>query len=240
MNVFQMLESVVGTLTETNARQSAFANPLLAIMSMPAANALVASRKDMTDMYEKLTNHVRVQVEKPLWQQDKNDTVDSELNALKNDRINKFRYLFIDLLLPAYDKLHNNVVVSDGARDGVFLGLALELYHRQHKKWPESLAELSPQYLPQLPVDRITGKPLHYKIVDDRPLVYSEGPDSDDDGGRAIEGELQIFDRDPNAKPADGDWIIWPAAKSSYGLFLPQASPVVSNASFCATILCRT
>jgi hypothetical protein len=215
MNLFQMLDSVIGTLTERNPAESAFANPALAILSMPAANALVASRKDMVEMYEKLTNHVRVQVEKPLWQQDKNDTVDSELIALKNDRINKFRYLFIDLLLPAYDKLHNNVVVSDGARDGVFLGLALELYHRQHKKWPGSLAELSPQYLPQVPVDRITGKPLHYNIVDDRPFVYSVGPDSDDDGGRAVEGELQTFERDPNAKPADGDWIIWPTNPSS-------------------------
>jgi hypothetical protein len=210
MNVFQMLESVVGTLTETNPNNSVFANSALAIMSMPAANALVASRKDMTDMYEKLTNHVRVQIEKPLWQQDTKDTVDSELIALKSDRINRFRYLFIDLLLPAYDKVHNRMVVSDGERDGVFLGLALELYHRQHNKWPESLAELSPQYLPQVPVDRITGKSLHYKIVDDRPLVYSVGPDNEDDAGRAIDGELQLFDRDPNAKPADGDWLIWP------------------------------
>jgi hypothetical protein len=166
----------------------------------------------MSDMYEKLTNHVRVQIEKPLWQQDTNDTVDSELIALKSDTINKFRYLFIDLLLPAYDKVHNRMVISEGGRDGVFVGLALEMYHRQHKKWPASLDELSPQYLPQVPVDRITGKPLHYKIVDDRPLVYSVGPDSDDDGGRAIEEELQVFDRNRNATPVDGDWVIWSAA----------------------------
>ena len=60
----------------------------------------------------------------------------------------------------------------------------LELYHREHGKWPESFGELSPKYLPSLPADPITGKPLHYKIVNDRPIVYSVGIDGDDDGGR--------------------------------------------------------
>jgi hypothetical protein len=213
MNVFQMLDSVIGTLTETNPAQSPFANPALAVMSIPAANALVASRKDMTDMYQKLTDHVRLQIERPLWQEDKNQSVDNDLNALKSNRINKFRYLFVDLLLPSYDKIRNRIVVSDGARDGVFLGLALELFHRQQKKWPESLAELTPQYLPQVPVDRISGKPLHYKIVDDRPVIYSPGPDGDNDDGRAIKDDLQVLQL-PNSAPADGDWMIWTTANS--------------------------
>ena len=134
--------------------------------------------------------------------------MDSELRALKDNPISRVRYLFLDMLMPAYDNLRNRIIVSDGARDGVLLGLALELYHRQHKKWPASLEELSPQFLPQVPVDRISGKPLHFKVVNDRPLVYSEGPDGDDDGGHAIEGEVAPVP----AQSADGDWVIWSTA----------------------------
>ena len=63
-------------------------------------------------------------------------------------------------------------------------------FHRKHNKWPATLGELSPQYLPQLPVDPITGRALHYKVDNDRPLVYSVGADGDDDGGRPTADEV--------------------------------------------------
>ena len=114
----------------------------------------------------------------------------------------------------------------EGERDGVLVGLALELYHREYKKWPATLDELSPRWLPQLPVDRITGQPLRFKVVDDRPLVYSVGVDRDDDGGHAPPG----IEKKPNAELAsplhlnfrpnmvatdhDGDWVIWSTIKT--------------------------
>ena len=58
MNVFQMIESVVGTITDTNPKNSSLANPALAILAMPATNFVVASRKDMIETYEALTDHV--------------------------------------------------------------------------------------------------------------------------------------------------------------------------------------
>jgi hypothetical protein len=202
-NVFQIIDmAVVGDAYET----SRFADDRLAVLTMPAANMVVASRKEMTEAYDKLTNHVRAQIEVPLWQQE-DESLDSELSALVGDPLGKFRYLFVNLLMPAYDNLRNKIIVSDGERDGVFLGLALELYHRKHGKWPTELAELSPQWLPAVPVDRITGKPLHYEVVDDRPVVYGTGPDSDDDGGRALEEE--VVPRKASEAPADGDWVIW-------------------------------
>ena len=106
------------------------------------------------------------------------------MKAITDGPVSRFRYFFVMLLTPSYDTFLNRVVASDGNRDGVFIGLALELYHREHGKWPESLGELSPKYLPTLPADPITGKPLHYKVVSDRPIVYSVGVDGDDDGGR--------------------------------------------------------
>ena len=101
MNVFQMIESVVGTITDTNPKNSPLANPALAILAMPATNFVVASRKDMIETYEALTDHVRGEIETPLWQQQKNSSLDSELRALKDNPISRVRYLFLDMLMPA-------------------------------------------------------------------------------------------------------------------------------------------
>jgi hypothetical protein len=126
-------------------------------------------------------------------------------------------------LMPAFDSLRTRAVTADGQRDGALIGIALELYHRENKKRPNSLAELSPRWLPELPVDRITGKPLKLSIVEGRPIVYSVGVDGDDDGGRLpkkfADGEFEYvvgpeYKVDPNATDAmldhyDGDWVVW-------------------------------
>jgi hypothetical protein len=79
-----------------------------------------------------------------------------------------------------------------------------------------------------LPADPITGKPLHYKVVSDHPIVYSVGVDGDDDGGRIAnnkDGESSPEYAEPNhfgrdhvavsASETDGDWVLWSAATGS-------------------------
>ena len=76
-------------------------------------------------------------------------------------------------------------------------------------------------------MDRITGKPLRLKIVDDRPIVYSIGVDGNDDGGKlpnSCEGDATKY---PVSSPYEwsnpdatqhmkdqyyGDWVIWSMA----------------------------
>jgi hypothetical protein len=98
-----------------------------------------------------------------------------------------------------------------GHRDGVLIGIALELYHRKHQAYPATLDELDQSLFFEKPVDRITGEALHYRIVDGKPLVYSVGTDRKDDGGRLP----QDFHRWPDPRSAamrnaDGDWVIYP------------------------------
>jgi hypothetical protein len=212
-NLFQLLDAISGG---GNSAPSIFANMGVAMFTLPAANMIVASRKDMIDLHDRISNHVLAKIQSPLWKQSKETSLDDEMRAIRSDPLGKFRYLFVELLVPAFDKLWNKIIVSDGERDGVFVGLALELYHRKHSKWPESLAELSPQWLPQLPVDAITGQPLHYKVVDDRPVVYSVGADGDDDGGRRVtdDSALTLVPKAPTGStPDDGDWVIWSTGK---------------------------
>jgi hypothetical protein len=222
-NLFELIESVS---TEGAVHKSAFSNPVLALLSMPAANMAIAGRKEMTDTYDQVTNHALARLGMPYWTWSKEPSLDQEVQSLKSGPLHGFRHFFVLLLAPSHDTFLNRVVASDTNRDGVFIGLALELYHREHGKWPASLGELSPKYLPTLPADPITGKPLHYKVVDDRPIVYSVGIDGDDDGGRLAknkDGESRPEYAEPNhfgrdhvavsASETDGDWVLWSATE---------------------------
>jgi hypothetical protein len=112
-------------------------------------------------------------------------------------------------------------------RDAVFGVIALELYHRRHNAWPATLNELAPGLLPAVPLDRFTGRPLCYRIIDGRPLVYSCGIDGDDDGGRPPKAGNEVASRwGPEAKldadtiawadAQDGDWILWPPVEKEW------------------------
>ena len=215
-NLFQLLESInQGTGAPGD---SLLANSGLAMLTLPAANMVVASRKDMIETFDNITNHALSRLAEPYWMQ-RNKPSLSEFQPKENGPIGRFKYLFVRMLTPAYEKILVRTTGSNSELNGVFIGLALEAYHRKHSKWPNSLDELAPQYLPQVPIDLITGEPLHYKIVDKQPIVYSVGLDGDDDGGRAVPensaGFTVPWDKSPDAPPQDGDWVIWSPPKSA-------------------------
>jgi hypothetical protein len=218
-NLFQMIDSVS---MQSDSSSWLFANNAIAMLSLPAANMAVASRKEMTDVYDRITDQAIARLNSPYWQWQNEPGIDDAVKSLGDGPISRFRYLFVCLLTPSYDTLLHRVVTSNGECDGMFIGLALELFHREHGKWPASLDQLSPKFLPSVPVDPINGKPLHFKLVNDRPIVYSVGIDGDDDGGRMPKDSLGDA-RPENATPrrappsqktiepaeSDGDWVLW-------------------------------
>lgn len=78
------------------------------------------------------------------------------------------------------------VVISDLAdqarHSGVVIALAASLYRQATGAWPASLADLG---LPDtVTVDPCSGQAMHYLAGEDGLLVYADGPDGKDDGGR--------------------------------------------------------
>jgi hypothetical protein len=66
------------------------------------------------------------------------------------------------------------------------VGLAVQVYRAEHGRWPASMDELVPKYLPSVPIDPMTGNgsTLRYMLVrgglpdgGDRPIAFSAGPD---------------------------------------------------------------
>jgi hypothetical protein len=119
-----------------------------------------------------------------------------------------------------------------GERDGTLVGLALELYRRHNRgEYPDSLAALAPKYFPSVPQDRVVGGPIHYRVVDGSPIIYSFGDDQDDDSGivpaTTSRGDweypgtartIAAF-RTTKQSATDGDWIVFPIPSSQ-----PQTS----------------
>lgn len=75
-------------------------------------------------------------------------------------------------------------------------GLAAERYRSLNGELPDGLERLVPEYLESVPTDLFDGKPLRYRKLDKGYLVYSVGPDGQDDGGaeRDSADETQPYD----------------------------------------------
>lgn len=93
-------------------------------------------------------------------------------------------------------------------------GLAAEQFRQEQKRWPKSLEELTPKYLPNLPLDPFTGEPLKLRATDDGIVIYSPGANGDlngairDDPQAAqydprFEHEFRLWNVDRRRRPAD-------------------------------------
>jgi hypothetical protein len=72
----------------------------------------------------------------------------------------------------------------EAARHLVVTAIALKRYQLQHGNYPVKLADLVPDFVPELPRDPMDGQPLRYKLKEDGTfLLYSIGEDGLDDGG---------------------------------------------------------
>lgn len=67
--------------------------------------------------------------------------------------------------------------------------VALHRYKLAHGALPDSLDELVPDYLASVPTDPFSDGPLRYHRTDTGYVVYSVGPNGDDDGGAAPQGD---------------------------------------------------
>jgi hypothetical protein len=127
-------------------------------------------------------------------------------------------YELLPAIVPDVEGAYRLAEAATQHRDTMFTASALVRYRRKRQVWPQSLKELVPEYLAELPVDRMSGKELGYRRTSDGPLLYSVGSDLDDDGGRAV--RLPPKRTSPGhpwhwtlflvETPLDGDLVLWP------------------------------
>ncbi len=209
-------------ILENEARQMALdfqvVVPKAAVQPLTAA--LLPSRRRMTEWTESTFDELESDLSRPLWEWTRSN-IDEEFRRCKQSPLETLRYLPLMLFVPRLEACFSYRERVTQEFDATLAALALELQHRRTGTWPKTLDELVPDLLPAVPRDRFTGGPLLYRVENDRPLIYSAGPDKKDDGGQPVP-ELDLMwmywppSTDPaNQRPPDGDWILWPPQKGT-------------------------
>ncbi len=131
---------------------------------------------------------------------DKPEFAQSLKSLMEPPRPRNNPYTFVAYaIFPSFQKLTVNATRATNAARMAQTACALERHRLAHGAYPETLAVLVPAYLPSIPKDVINGAPLHYsRNADGTFLLYSFGPDGDDDSGSRI--------TDDKAAIPDGDW----------------------------------
>ncbi len=97
--------------------------------------------------------------------------------------------LVICLFVPAVTKVQTAADKTQQSHKNVLAAFALAWYHADHGRYPKELSDLAPKYLAEIPQDIFSGKPLIYRLTDKGYLLYSVGPNGQDDGGRGPEDD---------------------------------------------------
>jgi len=177
----------------------------------------VPSRQTLETVYARYTDRAATNLKLPMR--------DADWRAVQDERNTRGLLLDTRGAIADYRRVQETVERSLGRRDGLLVGIALEVFRREHGKYPESLSDLVPQLLPEVPADRITGEPVRFRIVNSQPLVYSVGADRKDDGGRPARAKSSqggrylaesqiaaVWDATSDSMP-DGDWVLYPTLK---------------------------
>ncbi len=96
----------------------------------------------------------------------------------------KMQYLLFAVLAPAVESVGHRFVQAASVTDLARLACALERCRLARGAFPQTLAELTPEFLATLPAEIVNGEPYRYRRTDEGTfLLYSVGLDLRDDGG---------------------------------------------------------
>ena len=117
-----------------------------------------------------------------------------------------FRYIstYATLMMPSMETAERSMTCYQADLACTVVLLAAERQRRRSGDWPTSIEAIDFAILPEAPKDPFTGEPLLLGRVDDEFLVYSVGPNLDDEEGRYDPKRAsQGFDDDPGTRAWD-------------------------------------
>jgi hypothetical protein len=114
--------------------------------------------------------------------------------------------VLVRLLVPAMSKVADALQRSHAQLRCAIAMVAAERYRLSKGRWPDGLDALKEAGLTATLIDVYDGQPLRLKRLEDGLVIYSIGPDGQDDGGK-------IDRRHPIAKGTDLGCRLWDVAK---------------------------
>ena len=115
-------------------------------------------------------------------------------------------------IIAGLERTTQKTMAAEVCRQVAITAIALKRFELKHEKLPGNLTELTPEFVPGIPIDPVDGHPLRYRPNPDGTfLLYSIGVNGVDDGGDPVHvaaggspsSSLSWLDR--NAR----DWV-WP------------------------------
>jgi len=110
-------------------------------------------------------------------------TMQTELDALLKSPVDRLTYIMTLLFVPGVGYAAPSFADTAAGRDSADAAIAAELYRRKNGKWPETLEDLVPKFLPRVPDDPFMDAPMRFTVSASGFKVYSLGRDMQDDGG---------------------------------------------------------
>lgn len=147
------------------------------------------------------------------------DLAERDRAAASLSPIARARHLFCHALEPGYSHAVEQQVNARTRLQATATRLALERYKLAQGHYPDTLNQLVPTYLPELPADPFNpGHPLNYLLRDDTPYIYSVGSNGIDNQATPAPpntrpDSLQARFADPNGPSPEApaaDWILSP------------------------------
>ena len=135
------------------------------------------------------------------------DLLPVDASALRKARL----FPLVDFCWIYEDHVHDAEIHAQRA-DATRVAIALARFHTRNGKWPQTLTELVPRLLPEVPLDRLDGRPIRYRVSASGPMLYSVWADRVDDGGAATI-DLDGISPPLRRSPESGDWVLLPLDK---------------------------
>jgi hypothetical protein len=188
----------------------------------PAALLSGGSRREIVQKYDEFMDRTEAQLRLPRrladWSFMKSlPKLDPQASPVHGNQMILEAFVNSD-----WASMHSYYERELGYRDGALVAIALEIHHRRHGSYSDSLAALTPDLLPAIPADRITGDPVRYRTICGKPVIYSAGDDRKDDGGEAPidkgrPAPWMAARWDARRKVVPGDWVLFPIYRDADG-----------------------
>jgi hypothetical protein len=174
-----------GMLGERVLGMEAFNDPnTAAVIGVPRL-AHFGRHQDLVNYLEMMGRFVEASKQTPQQAQKSAIEIESELKAIVGGSVlTKVNYILTALVVPAVSKVIEADLRNIAQNDAAGAVLAAERFRRQYGRLPDKLEQLTPEYLPRIPLDPYNGQPLRFQVAGNELVIYSVGADLQDHGGQ--------------------------------------------------------
>jgi len=172
-----------------------------------AAAAMHVDRRETMRVYNRLFDTMVERSRLPLHDPE-HWAMDAEVEELFSEPAASMRFRLLHVMMPSLLNASWALSQSNMMREAARAAGALTLHLHDYGVYPHSLEQLTPEYIPNSPVDVYSGKPLIYRLEGEADLyLYSIGGNFEDDNASIGRTRHRYLDREFPA-----DVVYWPPA----------------------------